>query len=119
MQLEPVCRGTPSQSREGAPIDSTSPRRIISAKTAGWGRVLLIDEIGKAQQLGLRIEEGDVEIARIHQLADDIVNGGEKLLQIFGRLATRRDGVQSRIQLLGALLLGDVAIGSVGSNSFA
>ena len=82
-------------------------------------RIFFIDEVGKAQQLRLRIVERDIEVARIHQLADDVVNGGKKLLQIFGRLAARRDGIQGGVQFLGALLFGDVAIGGVGSNSFA
>ena len=76
------------------------------------GGILFIDEIRKAQQLRLRIVEGDIEVARIHQLTDDVVNGGEKLLQIFGGLAARGNGVQGGIQFLGALLLGDVAIGT-------
>ena len=76
-----------------------------------------IDEIRKAQQLRLRIVERDVEVSRIHQLADDVVNGGIKLLQILGRLAAGGDGVKSGVQFLGALLIGDVAIGRVGSDS--
>ena len=35
MQVEPLFSGTPSQSRDGAPINSTSPRRTRSSKTAG------------------------------------------------------------------------------------
>ena len=96
----------------------------IFRQTAAQGlwdgrRILFIDEVGKAQQLRLRIVEGDIEVARIHQLAHDVVNGGKKLLQIFGRLAARRDGVQSGIQLLGAFLIGDVAIGGIRSHAFA
>jgi len=81
--------------------------------------IRFIDEVGKTQQLRLRIVKGDIEVARIHQLTDDGVNRREELLQIFGCLAARRDSVQGGIQLLGALLLGDVAIGGVRPNSFA
>ena len=142
MQVVPLFSGTPSQSNDAAPIDSTSPRphqffkdcrgrqqrlaraqdvfRQAAAQRLGdRGGILFIDEIGKAQQLGLRVVEGDVEVAGIHQLTDDVVNGGEKLLQILGGLAARGNGVQGGIQFLGALLLGDVAIGGVGAHGLA
>src|SRR5437899_12809699 len=68
-------------------------RQTASQRLWGGGGVLFIDEVGKAQQLRLRIIERDIEVARVHQLTDDVMNGGEKLLHIVRRLAARRDGV--------------------------
>ncbi len=56
-----------------------------AAKALGFrSGVLFIDEIWEAQQLGLRIVNRNIKIARIHHLTDDVVDGRVKLLEIFG-----------------------------------
>src|SRR5208283_312473 len=82
-------------------------------------RIHFIYEIREGQQLRLRVVKRDVQIARIHQLPDDVVKRGIELLQILGRLAARRDRIQRGVQCLGPLLFGDVAIAGVRSDRLA
>ena len=87
----PVFSGTPSQSTEGAPTCSTSPRRTSSSncrrcqqrlagaqderRHAAAGRFAFrsgierVDEVGERDDVVLRVVLGDVEVRRLHQRA--------------------------------------------------
>src|SRR5206468_2489794 len=54
------------------------------------------------------IVERDVAVRRVHQLAEDLVNGNVKSVEVFGRAGRLSDAIESLLQLLGLLALGYV-----------
>src|SRR6201999_1146949 len=79
----------------------------------------LIDEIGKAEQIGFGIVNGDGEIARAHEFVNDAVGGGEKLLKILRGAGFLRDAIKSGAKSFGAFALRDVAIDGIEGGDFA
>jgi len=72
-----------------------------AAEPAGCrGRVDLVDVIWKGEQFRRFVVERDVDIFRGHQLADDLVDGGEQFVE--SRRAHRHlgDAIRRRLQLI-------------------
>ena len=95
---------------------STRPWRKLCGSGSG---LLLVDEVGKAEQLRFRIVNGDGEIASAHEFVDDAVDGGEELLEILGGAGFFGDAIESGTESFGALALGDVAIDGVEGDGLA
>ena len=79
------------------------------ARRHGLGRgVDLVHAVGVRDQVGVRVVQRDVEVLRVHELADDGVDRPVELVDVLGRARRRRDAVERRLQLLGPLALRDV-----------
>ena len=63
--------------------------------------VVLVHDIGEAQQVVRQIVQGNVEVLREHQLAHDLMNGGQQFLE--SRRAHRHlgDAIGGCLQLIG------------------
>ena len=72
-------------------------------------RIVLIDEVGEVDDAALRIDFGDVEVRRVHQLRDRLVNRGVEVVEVLRLAAELRDAEERRLQPLCALRFGDVA----------
>ena len=81
--------------------------------------LLLVDEVGEAEQLRFRIVNGDGEVAGAHEFVDDAVDGGEELLQILRGAGFFGNAIESGAESFGALALGDVAIDGVEGGGLA
>ena len=92
----------------GAEHVSRHPARLAVAELdplVYLGPVLvveLVDVVREVDQLPLLVVEGDVEVARVHQLADDGVNRPVELLQVLRRARELRDAVERGLHLLRA-----------------
>ena len=84
-----------------------------------WRGILFVDEIRKTEQLGGGIVERDVEIPRVHQLIDNGVHSGEKLLQVVGAAALLGDAIERRTERFHPLAVGDVAVAGVEARHFS
>ena len=62
----------------------------------------LVDVVRPADQLPLLVIEGDEEVARVHQLADDRVHGAVELLHVLRRARQLGDSVERGLNLVGA-----------------
>src|ERR1700683_8385 len=80
---------------------------------------LLVDEIGKADQLRFGIVNGDREVAGGHEFIDDAVGGGEELLACLRGAGLFGDAIESGAERFGALALRDVTIDGVEGDSLA
>ena len=67
--------------------------------------VLGVGEVDEAHAVALGVVEGDVEIARVHQLADHKVDAPEHVLHAKAAAGQVGDAVQRGLQLLAALAL--------------
>ena len=66
----------------------------------------LVDVVGPADQLALLVIEGDEEVVRVHQLADDRVHLPVELLHVLRRARQLGDAVQPGLNLLGVPTIG-------------
>ena len=72
--------------------------------------VELVDVVGEVDQLPLFVVEGDVEVLRVHQFADDGVHRPVELLQVLRCACELGDSVERGLHLLrmAALRLGEL-----------
>ena len=87
------------------------PPRLPAAKgiprvRVGNVGIDLVDVIGEADQLPLLVVERDVEVVRVHQLADDGVHRPVELLQVLRRARELGDAVERGLHLLRVAPLG-------------
>ena len=81
------------------------------ARFCGSGSgLLLVDEVGEAEQLRFWVVNGDGKIAGAHEFIDDAMDGGEELLQVLGGAGLFGNAIEGGAESFGALALGDVAI---------
>ena len=73
-------------------------------------RIDLVDRIRKFQLLAAIGNQGDVEIARVQQLADDGVDAGVEILHRFAGSRAFGDAKKGALQALAALPLGDLLL---------
>ena len=98
----------------GSPVRSTyagHPARLTAAELDPLVRVgpvvvELVDPVGVVDQLPLLVVERDVEVVRVHQLADDGVHRPVELLQVLRRARELGDAVQRGLHLLRVTALG-------------
>ena len=89
------------QEFRGAEQRLAGAENVFDQAAAGFrgsgGGLLLVDEVGEAEQLRFGIVNGDGEITSGHEFVDDAVNGGEELLEILSgaRLFRRCDRERS------------------------
>ncbi len=89
-------------------------------KLSGRGSgLLLVDEVGEAEQFGFLVVNCDGEIAGGHEFVDDAVGGGEELLEILRGAGLFGDAIESGAEGFGALALGNVAIDGVEGDGAA
>jgi len=72
-------------------------------------RVVLVHEVGEFEPIVLRVVERHVEILRRHQLADDLVDRAQQLLEGVGRVRGVGDAVHRVLHALGPASRRDVA----------
>ena len=72
------------------------------------GLVEFIGVIGKAEQVGCLIIQGDIKVLGRHQLRDDGMDQLVKLPQLFGGMRGFGDAVKGRLDLIGAFVFGEV-----------
>ena len=66
----------------------------------------LVDVVRPVDQPALLVVERDIEVARVHELADDTVDRPVELLQVVGRARQLGDPVQGFLHLGGLRVLG-------------
>ena len=71
-----------------------------------WLRVEAVNVVRVVQELALFVVEGDVEVPRIHQLADDGVHGRVELGHLLDRAGGVGDAVERVFDLQGSLAVG-------------
>ena len=103
-------RLTASQHVLGKPLTQLSRRRPA---------LPFILEIRKAERLGQRIVQRNIEIARVHKLAHNAVHRGIKLLQIVIRTVFLGDAIERRMQRLCPFLFRYIAIQHAHRDLFA
>lgn len=89
------------------------------ASCGSGGGLLLVDEVGEAEQLRFRIVNGDGEVAGAHEFIDDAVDGGEELLQVLGGAGLFGNAIEGGAESFGVFALRDVAIDVVEGGDFA
>nr|WP_246120659.1 hypothetical protein [Luteimonas granuli] len=77
------------------------------------GRVLDIDEIQQLEGVGGRVAQDDVEVLRVHQRADDVVDAAQHFGHVEAGHRQLGNGEQRALQLFGVLQALDLA-GQVG-----
>src|SRR5262249_28876512 len=70
--------------------------------------IALVDKIRKLKVLAGVIQQRDIEVLRVHQLADDLMKGLEELSKIIYGVCVVADAIKRGLQLLGMFSLGDV-----------
>ncbi len=76
---------------------------------AGRIGIALVDEVGEGEEVTLAVERGDVEVARVHERADDAVDGWVEVVEALDLAAKLGDAEEGRLQDLALHALGDVA----------
>ena len=69
-------------------------------RLGGEGLILLVHKIREAQQPGRFIVQGDKNIFRVHQLADDAMDAGKKLLHVVRGAGSIGDLVEGGLDLV-------------------
>src|SRR5437899_7462804 len=72
-------------------------------------RIELVDKIRIAEKVAIGVVFGDVEVRRLHQRPDYLMDLPVKLLKVLRLAGELRDPEQRRLQSLDALHFGDVA----------
>ena len=73
-----------------------------------------VDVVGPADQLPILVIEGDEEVARVHQLADDAMDGPIELLHVLRRAGQLGDSVQRGLNLVSVVAVSEVRRGIAG-----
>ncbi len=73
------------------------------------GAVKFIHKVGEVDLFAFFIQQGDVEIVRRNQIADDGMHRKVELIQVFHQVHGLRNAVQGLFQLFGPFALADVA----------
>src|SRR3970040_1665555 len=84
-------------------------RQSFCRRLGWWRRIEFINKIRKTENVLRLVVQSDVEILRIHQLADYLMNGSIKFLHIFGDTCLSGNAIESGTKPLRAFPLRNVA----------
>src|SRR3546814_1724738 len=92
------------------PPRSTRTDTLFPYTTLFRSQVALVDRIRELDVFAVARQQGDIEVARVQQLADDRVHVGVEALQAAGGDRLLGDAVQRPLQLLRALAFDDLRL---------